>query len=399
MHSAELMRILFRGRKAEIEAAAKDKSFLTLCNQPLPNGQYPIHALVVGKCAEAAEVLLQAGVNANAESQEPGDTLGFTAAHYAAIVDCVSVLELLERHGADLNHAAADRWTPLHVATFRGKTAAVRKLLQLKVNVNCTTTAGHTPLMFAVNLGRVKEARCLLQSNATIELNDPRHDNLLHYALHHRLAQAIGIEYKLPDSQLDVAVLLVLNGVCPDEFNDEGHTPTRYAEETLPSLPKALNLLFSNAIKLLCAPTEMNYLTLAAATVEFFVEKVGLDTAQAQALVEVMATLEEERQAIRPKPPTNVDRIGGAAAPSVSQAVHTTLPPRELDEDGGGLRKGMCPFLERTAKHHTKDPACKGTDKRPRFFILYTLRHRRNTLLLIGTAFLFGYYCGQRRRV
>ncbi|KAK7197113.1 Ankyrin repeats (3 copies)/Ankyrin repeat [Novymonas esmeraldas] len=402
MDSTELMRALLSGSEAEIAKAVEDKAFLRLCNQPLPNGQYPLHAVASRKRAEAVEALLQAGVNVNQESEEPGNSLGFTAAHYAAVGNAVPVLEVLKRHGADMDHAAADQWTPLHAATFRGQSAAVAALVGLGANVDCPTAEGHTPLVFAVNLGRVKDVRFLLQSSASIQFNDARNDSLLHYALHYRIAQSVKGEYKLPDSQLDVAVLLVLNGVRPDVRNDDGDAATRYAAATLPSLPAALSLIFDDAIKLLCAPTELNYLTLASATTAFLVDKVSLAPAQAQTLVDAMAALEKERQAARPKPAVAAAAAPGASAPPSMPTGHPTVPAEMLDLHGGDPSNGQCPFLARAAKQQANKRAATAAaaeDDRPHCpFSLYTMRRNKGTALLVAAAFFLGYCVGQRQR-
>ncbi|CAJ1992794.1 Ankyrin repeats (3 copies)/Ankyrin repeats (many copies)/Ankyrin repeat [Leishmania donovani] len=399
MDSLELVCNFVGSSAAEIEKVVEDKSFLNLCNRPLPNGQYPIHALASRHNAKGVELLLQVGVDANQASEEPGNRLGFTAAHYAAIANCVHALEVLKRYNADLDRPAADQWTPLHAATFRGRSAAVRALVELGVNIDCATSEGHTPLVFAVNLGRIKDARYLLQNNAMVQLNDAHHDNLLHYTLHYRLAQAVNGDYKLPDSQLDIAVLLVLNGVRPDEQNDEGDTPTRYVAATLPSLPKALDLIFANADKLHFMPTECNYLTLVAATTSFLVDKTGVAAGQAQTLVDIMAALEKERKASRPMRTVAADRVTDAAASPSLPASHPAVPAEVLDLPGGKPNSKQCPSLARAAKVQANEHAAENGGKCPHCpFAFLMMRCDKGTLLLVGTAFLLGYFCGHRAR-
>ncbi|CAG9582310.1 hypothetical protein LMJF_34_4280 [Leishmania major strain Friedlin] len=399
MDSLELMCNFVGSSAAEIEKAVEDKSFLNLCNRPLPNGQYPIHVLASRNNAESVELLLQVGVDANQASKEPGNRLGFTAVHYAAIANCVRALEVLKRYNADLDRPAADQWTPLHAATFRGRSAAVRALVKLGVNIDCATSEGHTPLVFAVNLGRIEDARYLLQNKAMVQLNDAHHDNLLHYALHYRLAQAVNGDYKLPDSQLDIAVLLVLNGVRPDEQNDEGDTPTRYVAATLPSLPKALDLLFANADKLHCLPTELNYRTLVSATTSFLIDEIGMAAVQAQALVDIMAALEKERKASRPMRTVAADCVTDAAASLSLPAGHPAVPAEVLDRRGGKPNSKQCPFLARSGKLQANGHAAANEGKCPRCPVAFlTMRCGKGTLLLVGAAFLLGYFCGHKAR-
>jgi ankyrin repeat protein len=393
----ELVSILLEGNTEAVANAVASDSFLKLCNQPLANGQHAIHALTNKKCATGVETLVRHGANVNQESEEQGNSLGFTAAHYAAANSCIAVIEVLKEHNADLNHPAADKWTPLHVATFRGQSEMIKKLVEFGADIDCANTEGHTPLLFAVNLGRVRDARFLLKSKASIQLNDPHRDNLLHYALHYRMAQQLKGQYKLPETQLDIAVLLVLSGVRPDEENAEGRPPTHYAVATLPSLPKALSVLFNNAIKLLCAPVEFNYMTLVTVTEEFLVETVGLEEAKAKELVKVMYALETERQSTRRKnnvgtpPPT-----GAAAAGATLPAGHPAVPVDMTSLVAGDPSGGKCPFLARQAKQQANKRANDNEDERPHCpFSMYTIRKNKVTLILIGIAFLAGYGYGK----
>ncbi|KPA82565.1 hypothetical protein ABB37_03599 [Leptomonas pyrrhocoris] len=394
MDAIELVSILLEGNDAAVAKTVASDSFLKLCNQPLANGQYAIHALANKKNAKGVETLLKNGVSVNQESEEQGNSLGFTAAHYAAASNCVPVLEVLQAHRADLNHTAADKWTPLHVATFRGQSDAIQKLVEFGADINCTTGEGHTPLLFAVNLGRVKDARFLLQSKACIQLNDTNRDNLLHYALHYRMAQQLKGKYKLPDTQLDIAVLLVLHGVRPDEPNAAGNLPTHYAEAALPSLPRALSALFDNAIKLLCAPLEFNYLTLVTATKEFLVEAVGIEDAKAEELQRVMRALETERQSTRRSTTT------APPQPAAMPPGHPAVPADVMNFASGDPSGGKCPFFARTAKQQANKRALDSEEERAHCpFSAYTIRKNQTALILAGIAFLVGYGCGKSGRL
>ncbi|KPI88259.1 hypothetical protein ABL78_2683 [Leptomonas seymouri] len=392
MDAIELVSILLEGNDAAIAKAVAGGSILKLCNQPLANGQYAIHALASKNSSKGVETILKNGVNVNQESEEPGNSLGFTAAHYAAAKNYVAVLDVLKEHKADFNHAAMDKWTPLHVATFRGQSDAVEKLIEYGADINCVNGEGHTPLLFAVSLGRLKDTRFLLQRKASIQLEDTHCDSLLHYALHYRMAQQLKGQYKLPDSQLDIAVLLVLNGVRPNEHNDDGDLPTRYAEVTLPSLPKALSLLFGNAVKLLCAPIELNYLTLISATKEFLVDKVGMEVAKAEELRMVLKALESERQ--------SESRKATAPLPPVAMPTgHPAMPADLVDPTLGDPSNGKCPFFARGAKLQSSKRVQESEDDRPHCpFSMYSIRKNRRALILTGVAFFVGYVCGRFSR-
>ena len=51
-------------------------------------------------------------------------------------------MELLVKHGADVNSRDAEGFTPLHVAAIHGKIQIVKKLLDLGADDNLTTLDG-----------------------------------------------------------------------------------------------------------------------------------------------------------------------------------------------------------------------------------------------------------------
>ena len=62
-----------------------------------------------------------------------------TALHIACEIGDVAIMDLLVEHGADFNALDADGFTPLQLAAIRGNMKVVKKLVDLKADVNLTT--------------------------------------------------------------------------------------------------------------------------------------------------------------------------------------------------------------------------------------------------------------------
>lgn len=399
MNVTDLVGILLSGDEAAITKVTADKDFLKLSTHPLSSGAYPIHAVVKKGRHAALKALLQSGVNVNQESEELGNYLGYTAAHYAAALGDVVALQILKDAHADFDHPAADQWRPLHVAAFRGQSEAIEKLLDYGVNINCVNRDGNTPLIFSVNHGSLRDTRLLLKRQASIHPKDTNNDTLLHHAMHYQMTKKLNGEYVLPDSQLDIAVVLVLNGARPDERNSDGNTATFYVEKTLPSLPKVLELLYSSAIKLLCSPTELNYLTLVDAKPDFF-EKLQMEPNKAAELCEALQALEVERLAARPAKTRSAEEIM-ASTPLPSAAGipkgHPPMPANFVLGSGEDPSNGRCPFLARARQQTSNSNVSSGKDaaEQPHCpFSLYSIRKHQVTVLLMAASFVAGYWFG-----
>ena len=65
-----------------------------------------------------------------------------TALHIACEIGDVAIVELLAEHGAVINALDADGFTPLQLAAIRGNMNVVKKLVDLKADVNLTTADG-----------------------------------------------------------------------------------------------------------------------------------------------------------------------------------------------------------------------------------------------------------------
>ncbi|KAG2435915.1 hypothetical protein HXX76_007110 [Chlamydomonas incerta] len=96
-------------------------------------------------CDETVAVLLEAGADASAPTQE-----GYTPLHAAALMNGVDgAMPALLKAGVDVNAAAADGNTPLHVAAEAGWLFAVRMLLDAGADVNAKNQDGNTAMHLA----------------------------------------------------------------------------------------------------------------------------------------------------------------------------------------------------------------------------------------------------------
>lgn len=125
-------------------------------------GRTPLHwACATGKL-RVAELLLTrprgpvADVNA-VESRNK------TALHIAAAHDREDIVQLLLKHGADIEARSDGGWTPLHNACDKGSVVIVRLLLQAGARINAQLLNGVTPLHLAAQAGHREVVECLLE--------------------------------------------------------------------------------------------------------------------------------------------------------------------------------------------------------------------------------------------
>jgi len=82
---------------------------------------------------------------------------GMTALHQAVLDDNLVVVRLLLLHGARIDQADADSWTPLHAASANGHSGIVRYLLSQGADPDLLTEDGET----AFDLVEEDDARTL----------------------------------------------------------------------------------------------------------------------------------------------------------------------------------------------------------------------------------------------
>lgn len=104
---------------------------------------------------ELAQVLLAM----SAQVEDRGQKNDCTPLMEAASAGHIEIIELLIRHGADVNAQSSTGNTPLMYACAGGHVEAVKTLLNHGANVEDHNENGHTPLMEAASAGHVAVAK------------------------------------------------------------------------------------------------------------------------------------------------------------------------------------------------------------------------------------------------
>ncbi len=135
-------------------------------------------AYIVGELAAA-------GANVNVGDKE----LGTTPLLFAVLADKPALARLLIRHGAVLDEADLNGYTPLLQAAVAGERKIVTMLLSHRANPNVQSRRGqYSPLMYCADGGFVQTARVLLSARADPNLTDEWGETPLKKAIknHHR---------------------------------------------------------------------------------------------------------------------------------------------------------------------------------------------------------------------
>jgi ankyrin repeat protein len=127
--------------------------------------QTPLMWAVVRRHPAMVEFLLNQGADINARSAvrdyqrvataesraKSLDRGGFTPLLYAARENCRECVEILIRHGADLNKSDPTRVVPLVIAMINGNFDIARRLVEAGADVNQWDTYGQAPLHVAIS--------------------------------------------------------------------------------------------------------------------------------------------------------------------------------------------------------------------------------------------------------
>ncbi|XP_011445686.1 E3 ubiquitin-protein ligase MIB1-like isoform X2 [Crassostrea angulata] len=110
------------------------------------------------------------------------DKDGDRAVHHAAFGDEPSVIEQLQRGGADLNARNKRRQTPLHIGVNKGHIGVVKTLLDLGCHPSLQDSEGDTPLHDAISKKRDDMISLLLEHHADLTITNNNGFNSLHHA-------------------------------------------------------------------------------------------------------------------------------------------------------------------------------------------------------------------------
>lgn len=133
----------------------------SLANAYSSDGFTPLGLAAYFGHKEIAEILLDAGAEVNASSQ---NEMKVAPIHAAASTGQIEVARLLVAHGANVNARQQKGFTPLHAVAMNGQVDFARLLISSGANVNAATEEGKTPLAYALQ-SRHNELADLLREN------------------------------------------------------------------------------------------------------------------------------------------------------------------------------------------------------------------------------------------
>lgn len=130
-------------------------------------GNSALHLAVMGGHSRAADVLLRARANPNAQNKELNTPL-----HLAAHFDGEAFVALLLRWRAELGICNAVGMTPMHVVALYNRARVLRLLLNAGADADPHDEEGRTPLMLAAGKGHLEAVEILLDAGAKLISED-----------------------------------------------------------------------------------------------------------------------------------------------------------------------------------------------------------------------------------
>jgi hypothetical protein len=148
------------------------------------------------------EVVLRAGISANAKDEQ-----GQSALTLAAALPHTDIAELLLAHGADVNARSQDGATPLMAAVMTGHKETAKLLLRKGADVNVSAPVGspalqQMPMLFlAIAIGDIEITKLLIEEGADVNAK-----------LRDREQTLSPLAFALKTHQQDIAQLLTATG-------------------------------------------------------------------------------------------------------------------------------------------------------------------------------------------
>ncbi|KAG0582540.1 hypothetical protein M758_3G067000 [Ceratodon purpureus] len=138
----------------------------------------PLHAVSGSGQINHVDLLLRHGIDVNARDMD-----GLTELHWAAICGRDGIVRYLLKRGADAKAVDKDGVSALHYATRSANTFAIKALLRRNANVNACDNDGWTPLHIAVQSGRLDVIKLLLSKGADVSIKNKNGNTPLDVAL------------------------------------------------------------------------------------------------------------------------------------------------------------------------------------------------------------------------
>jgi ankyrin repeat protein len=192
-------------------------------------GSTPLHLAISGASLEAIQLLLNHGASITLRNGK-----GQTALHRASQRGHLDIIQLILNHGADVDTPDNDGSTPLHLAIFEGTMAdfegssvssggiaisearpeaslkAVQLLLKHGVDINLQNHMGQTALHKASQCGHLGTIELILNQNVDVDALDHGGSTPLHLAI--------------SNGHLGIAQLLLKHGASVHTQNNRGET-------------------------------------------------------------------------------------------------------------------------------------------------------------------------------
>jgi ankyrin repeat protein len=172
-------------------------------------------ASLAGKTETVAEFLKKDPKSIHSQTKQKWSPL-----HLAAWVGKTDVVSLLLTKGAEPNALAEKRWTPLHFAAMRGHEGAARELLAKNANVNCKLEFSNLqPLHLAYLAGDSSLAKLLIEHKADVD------------ALFDNRGKSALILLAAEQGKLDFLQMFLSAGASVKLTNDFGETSLQLAAQ------------------------------------------------------------------------------------------------------------------------------------------------------------------------
>lgn len=125
------------------------------------NAETLLHVAARFEQPAVAEWLLDRGIAVDARDERGGTPLHIAVINGDGASGNWQTAQVLLRRGADVNATTSDGLTPLHCAAYCQRSMLIGDLLSAGARVAMRSSTGHTPAMYARNVGRLDIARML----------------------------------------------------------------------------------------------------------------------------------------------------------------------------------------------------------------------------------------------
>ena len=168
-------------------------------NTPALCSRTPLLVASLSSSGEFIETLIDLGANVNAQRTDDKETPLTLSSDWNNFM----AVYLLLNHGADVNIAAADGYTPLHSAVTKGYQNLVKLFLEKNALVNTQNANGNSPLHTAVSNGFFDITKLLVKKGSNVNLQNKEGRTPLFLGVKNKHEQLIKL---LIENEADVSI-------------------------------------------------------------------------------------------------------------------------------------------------------------------------------------------------